>query len=127
LKERDKIANMGRRMARIIAGNRYGKEAIENRHIHHIDGNPLNNSLSNLQILDAKEHRLKHRGPRPTRWLFGAGKHLDCDSCGSICSADWVSTRTTETGIEEIVYLCDLCQFEYCGQSKNDGQGDQES
>ena len=32
----------------------------KNYHIHHIDGNPLNNELSNLECLSAKDHKDKH-------------------------------------------------------------------
>jgi endogenous inhibitor of DNA gyrase (YacG/DUF329 family) len=33
-----------------------GRYLEENETIHHIDGNPLNNDISNLKILDRKEH-----------------------------------------------------------------------
>jgi len=34
---------------------------IRGKHIHHRDGDPRNNSLSNLEILTPREHRMKHR------------------------------------------------------------------
>ena len=41
-------------------------------HVHHKDGNPLNNDPENLEILTIKEHRQKHmknkdRTPKPVR------------------------------------------------------------
>ncbi len=32
----------------------------EGKHIHHIDGNPLNNNISNLELADPVEHRRQH-------------------------------------------------------------------
>lgn len=37
---------------------------IENKHIHHIDENKENNSLNNLQIIDAKLHCSQHNFKR---------------------------------------------------------------
>lgn len=36
------------------------KEVPKGFHVHHIDGNNLNNSIENLEILSVKEHRKKH-------------------------------------------------------------------
>lgn len=63
----------------IVSGYRYiwldGKQIFEHRHlmqnhigrkleknevVHHIDGNKLNNTLSNLQLMTKKEHTLFH-------------------------------------------------------------------
>ena len=33
-----------------------GRYLEENETVHHIDGNPLNNDLNNLQVIDRKEH-----------------------------------------------------------------------
>ena len=33
---------------------------VSGEHIHHIDANKLNNSISNLELLSASEHALKH-------------------------------------------------------------------
>lgn len=47
--------------ARRIAAEHYGEEAIDGKIIHHIDGNPWNNDLSNLKIVDNhKEHKRLH-------------------------------------------------------------------
>lgn len=37
-----------------------GVELEVNEHIHHIDGNPLNNDISNLEIVYAKDHVREH-------------------------------------------------------------------
>ena len=36
------------------------KDGYENQHIHHIDGNGLNDLIGNLSIVDAKEHLKEH-------------------------------------------------------------------
>jgi len=51
---------------RYILFHRYKIEMQEkrilktNEHIHHIDGNPLNNELDNLKLLSRKEHYSLH-------------------------------------------------------------------
>ncbi len=39
------------------------RELLRNEHVHHIDGNRLNNELSNLALMEASEHiRIHHIG-----------------------------------------------------------------
>jgi hypothetical protein len=56
------IRDWSRREARIKM-NYYSSENDYSRythHVHHIDGNPLNNNISNLKILTVKEHLSLH-------------------------------------------------------------------
>ena len=57
------IANKGKvkRIAihRLMAQT-FLKENIENKHIHHIDGNRKNNIISNLEVIDPKLHCREH-------------------------------------------------------------------
>jgi hypothetical protein len=48
-------------------------------HIHHIDGNPYNNDISNLQCLSAEEHSKIHRDEF-IRWATIGGK-MGGDKC----------------------------------------------
>lgn len=45
---------------RILVEKAIGKKLSKDQDIHHIDGNPLNNDLSNLQILSHAEHARLH-------------------------------------------------------------------
>jgi hypothetical protein len=44
----------------IVAEKKYGRPIKRTEHIHHIDGNRLNNSLENLLVCSIKEHGLIH-------------------------------------------------------------------
>ena len=48
-----------RNAARALMIRRYGKGALDNQDVDHIDGNPRNNSLQNLQITTKKYNRSK--------------------------------------------------------------------
>lgn len=57
---------------RKIYEDHYGKPP-EGYHIHHIDGNPLNNDVSNLVALSPEEHSLIHENEF-TQWATAGGK-----------------------------------------------------
>jgi hypothetical protein len=52
--------------ARKIMLNKFGPESIKGKVVHHKDGNPWNNDISNLEVLNIKEHRKKHAGVAPS-------------------------------------------------------------
>lgn len=43
-------------------------EWFEECEVHHIDGNPSNNTAKNLVCLTKEEHIRMHRPPKPDRW-----------------------------------------------------------
>lgn len=59
--EMTKQPHTGKLYHRYIVENHIGRKLLKNEQIHHIDGNKLNNCLSNLQILDKNEHMRLHR------------------------------------------------------------------
>ena len=66
-------------MHRIIIENHLNRVLNENEVIHHLDGNKYNNDLSNLQLLDKKEHNSLH-GKEQGHIMV----QLKCPWCGKI-------------------------------------------
>ena len=55
-----KEGNNGKRLHRLIWENHYHTKIPKNYHIHHIDGNKLNNNIWNLQCVKQSIHRSYH-------------------------------------------------------------------
>jgi hypothetical protein len=51
--------------SRYLIEQHIGTTLNKDQHVHHKDGNPLNNSLSNLEIVDAVEHVREHARKYP--------------------------------------------------------------
>ena len=45
---------------RVVMENFLGRKLDENEHVHHKDGNPENNDISNLQLISNSEHLKEH-------------------------------------------------------------------
>jgi HNH endonuclease len=53
---------------RVVAAKMLGRKLKSDEHVHHIDGNGLNNDPQNLQVLSAGAHsRLHHKGKKNPR------------------------------------------------------------
>lgn len=66
------------RVHRFLAEILVGRPLEEDEHVHHIDGNRINNEFSNLQVLSASEHSILHHsmsGDSLTKEI----KCLQCD------------------------------------------------
>lgn len=50
----------GRYVHRVVVENHLKRKLETSEHIHHIDGNVLNNNISNLQIVNNSDHRKIH-------------------------------------------------------------------
>lgn len=68
--------NGEQRKHRWLMENHLGRKLKENEHVHHIDGNKLNNDLSNLEVLTPREHALRHKEESTRRLLDANGKPL---------------------------------------------------
>ena len=65
----------GKYLHRVVWSYYHG-EIPDGYEIHHVDGNPANNNVENLQCISPKEHKEKHRQkPRP---VFNI-----CQNCGT--------------------------------------------
>lgn len=65
------VRRSGRRIAlhRAIVEDHLGRPLAANEIVHHIDHNPLNNDLSNLQVMTRAEHCIYHLRMMPaTPW-----------------------------------------------------------
>ena len=96
-----------------------GKPIPDGLQVHHINGNRLDNSIKNLQLISHKDHRRIHQGWRPVgqdkweklcskcnRWLevnrenfwfrsTGKVVHI-CKSCSRLAGNHWYRTRRSK-------------------------------
>lgn len=61
---------------RVVMENHINRLLLPNEVVHHIDGNKFNNDISNLQLMDAKEH-VKHHANKGRSIIY-----LICPYCG---------------------------------------------
>ena len=76
---------------RLLMEENLGRPLLSNEDIHHIDGNPLNNDLSNLEIKLHGEHQREHNQKK--RLVFH-DKVMTCDYCGK--EFIWTAKRQLE-------------------------------
>lgn len=105
----------------------YNGEIPENHQIHHVDGNPANNNIENLQCLSTSEHRRIHGGktlkgkPMPDvekickhcGKVF-VGKHVSEYCSKKCCYAAWRARRCAES-------VCEVCGRTYLRFDYNRG------
>ena len=76
----------------------------EGFHVHHIDGDPSHNDLSNLIAVSPEDHRRLHAG-----WEVHRGAWWKpCSKCGSVLPLDNFYKR--KTGTAEYVSQCKSCR-----------------
>lgn len=61
---------------RVIMENHINRLLLPTEIVHHIDGNKFNNDISNLRLMDSKEHNRMHSSTGRTII------YLICDNCG---------------------------------------------
>ena len=64
---------------RYLMEQHLGRKLSRDEDVDHIDRNPMNNDLSNLRVLPARENRGMHNKPPE---LF----HFTCPACGQQCT-----------------------------------------
>ena len=50
----------GRYLHRIVMERHLGRPLESHEHVHHLDGNVLNNAIENLAVMSNSEHRREH-------------------------------------------------------------------
>lgn len=102
---------------RVIMERYLGRELEPDDDIHHIDGDPTNNSIENLQIIKHGLHQKQHR-------LF-FDKQVRCQICGNIFLWKGVSQRRyfadLRAGRNRVISCSKKCSA-YCGRMKQLGR-----
>lgn len=62
-------------LARLLMEEKLGRKLTSNEIVHHIDENPFNDKLDNLEVLTRSEHCITHRGGK-THQVSDKGKLL---------------------------------------------------
>ncbi|WP_169119573.1 HNH endonuclease [Aromatoleum anaerobium] len=61
---------------RLVAEAALGRRLRRNEVVHHIDGNGLNNSIDNLEVIDQRTHQRIHLMTGPHKWSIDAAVAL---------------------------------------------------
>jgi hypothetical protein len=67
---------------RSIMEQHLGRKLLSKEHVHHIDGNKLNNDISNLLLTSPKEHTIIHNNKPNKKWRSQKNKEIICNNCG---------------------------------------------
>ncbi|MFE3845779.1 HNH endonuclease [Thermoplasmatota archaeon] len=65
-----RYSNSGKSVHRHVASRKLGGKIWKGRVVHHRDGNKLNNSRSNLQVMKRSSHSRLHATKRKKRWFW---------------------------------------------------------
>ena len=104
--------SVNRLIHRVVWSYYHGEISQGNYNIHHIDGNPANNDISNLQLLTSSEHRKFHNGtPLIKRTCPACGKtffvkQTSRQQCCSIQCANQIKPHKPISYVEKICAVC---------------------
>jgi hypothetical protein len=99
----------------------YNGKIPKGYHIHHIDGNPSNNDISNLQLMEASEHltmEVKKRHKQNPEWskrFYEKGIEMAKDWHKSEEGRKWHSEHAKKIFATRIIYTlnCQVCGKAY--------------
>ena len=60
---------------RYVMEQHLGRKLLTTEIVHHIDGDGLNNNISNLELMSQSDHRIEHSGP--FKWDLAEGLRLN--------------------------------------------------
>lgn len=112
------LQHKGRRLHRVVWEYHNG-EIPKGHHVHHIDGNRLNNSIENLILVTAKDHMSHHMKSedRKEQSRINIKKAIEKapEWHGSEEGKKWHSEQSKDTWgkREPVEYECDYCQKKY--------------
>lgn len=72
---KDMTMNSKERNYRKKVESHIGRKLTQNEHVHHKDGNYMNNDITNLQVMDVAEHR-KYHAELKRKKITLYGKHF---------------------------------------------------
>lgn len=104
----DKETQKNRSYPRVIMEDYLGRELLATEHVHHRDGNPANNDISNLEVIDGRKHQRMHGlTANPNKKYFD--KMETCRMCNR--SFLW-------TGKQQCIFAENKVQTEKAGKVK---------
>ena len=74
-----------------------GRNLLQSEHIHHKNGNPLDNRLDNLEVKSAREHMVLHKQKYPDKKI--------CEVCGSEYFCNPRKRRRQKTCSQKCAYI----------------------
>ncbi len=83
--------------------------------VHHIDGDPLNNKLENLQIMSDYEHHAYHNHINAKGYNIDTNTHKLCTKCGILKLRDEFSV--SQNCPDGLCDQCKSCRNEYYQQN----------
>lgn len=91
------------RLHRLIMEQYLGKKLTTKEHVHHINGNKLDNRIENLEVLIDSKHHSKHKRMK-------TGQIIYCDKCGK---GKYYPISTLTNGSIANIYRCFSCRKIY--------------
>jgi|WetSurMetagenome_2_1015567.scaffolds.fasta_scaffold1560357_1 hypothetical protein len=85
------------RASRVIMSRQLGRELLCTEQVHHINKNPLDNRIENLELLDAKTHMNLHKGKYP--------EVKTCEICGHQFTAKPHKRKSQRTCGKECAHI----------------------
>ena len=74
--------------SRVVMAEHLGRQLTKQEHIHHKDGNKLNDKIDNLEILSSSEHKRLHMRESPPKWNVETAKSMSQKSKDR-CTPEW--------------------------------------